>query len=295
MDLQHLESGDMILIGSMNLNGESEKGIFVNTDSEWNHLDFPFDVFMPHAGAISATELYAGMCWPYTYRSGHYDGSGLRYLNGTEWQRVGDLDCVTRVYVLDDGNVFVTGRAGLRGGLHTVHVRQGEVVGLVGYLNDVVTMDQPMQLFRKSRVAVGTWRDGTVRSGYHFLERETSLASEQTMKIDCWLSDTISSAMCFGLKSGLAVVVLGLRSRHKACLEGFTACYHRLSSHQTVQFLHGGDIVAEHERGTPERIVIDPQHYEGPSTDRVNAPQPLGRMGRRIMKLAAGAGHVSFD
>ena len=56
---------------------------------------------------------------------------------------------------------------------------------------------------------------------------------------------------------------------------------------QTVQFLHGGNIVAEHERGTPERILINPMHYEGPSTDRVNAPQPLGRMGRRIMELAA--------
>jgi hypothetical protein len=33
--------------------------------------------------------------------------------------------------------------------------------------------------------------------------------------------------------------------------------------------------------------VIDPTHYEGASTERVSAPPPLGRMGARIMELAA--------
>ena len=34
-----------------------------------------------------------------------------------------------------------------------------------------------------------------------------------------------------------------------------------------------------------ERIVIDPRHYEGESTDRVVAPMPLGRMGRRLQQI----------
>jgi len=42
-----------------------------------------------------------------------------------------------------------------------------------------------------------------------------------------------------------------------------------------------------HERHTPERIVIDPRHFEGESTDRVLAPIPLGRMGRRLAEIAA--------
>jgi len=33
--------------------------------------------------------------------------------------------------------------------------------------------------------------------------------------------------------------------------------------------------------------VIDPAHYEGPSTDTVQAPLPLGRMGRKLQRLAA--------
>jgi hypothetical protein len=33
-------------------------------------------------------------------------------------------------------------------------------------------------------------------------------------------------------------------------------------------------------------LVIDPQHYDGPDTERVIAPPPLGRMGRRLQALA---------
>jgi len=54
-----------------------------------------------------------------------------------------------------------------------------------------------------------------------------------------------------------------------------------------IQILFGTEIVAVHERHTPERIVIDPRHFEGESTDRVLAPIPLGRMGRRLAEIAA--------
>lgn len=40
-------------------------------------------------------------------------------------------------------------------------------------------------------------------------------------------------------------------------------------------------------RHSRERLLIDPSHYEGPSTDRVEAPVPLGRMGRRLQEVAA--------
>lgn len=55
---------------------------------------------------------------------------------------------------------------------------------------------------------------------------------------------------------------------------------------ETVQVLHGANIVAVHRRHTTERLVINPAYYDGPSTDRVLAPPPLGRMGRRILELA---------
>ena len=54
-----------------------------------------------------------------------------------------------------------------------------------------------------------------------------------------------------------------------------------------VQILCGADIIAAHPRATPERIVLDPRHFEGESTERVIAPAPLGRMGTRLAEIAA--------
>lgn len=53
-----------------------------------------------------------------------------------------------------------------------------------------------------------------------------------------------------------------------------------------VQILADGGVVARHPRHGPERLVIDPAHYEGPDTARVRAPTPLGRMGERLQALA---------
>lgn len=38
-----------------------------------------------------------------------------------------------------------------------------------------------------------------------------------------------------------------------------------------------GDEIARHARNTRQRLLIDPRHYEGESTDRVERPTPLGR------------------
>jgi transposase len=56
---------------------------------------------------------------------------------------------------------------------------------------------------------------------------------------------------------------------------------------QHVECWADGRCVAVHPRHTRERILIDPSHYEGPSTERVAAPVPLGRMGRRLQELWA--------
>ena len=54
-----------------------------------------------------------------------------------------------------------------------------------------------------------------------------------------------------------------------------------------VEIRHEGDLVATHLRGTPERIVLNPAHFEGEPTDRVLPPTPLGRMGQRLAEIAA--------
>jgi hypothetical protein len=55
-------------------------------------------------------------------------------------------------------------------------------------------------------------------------------------------------------------------------------------------------VIAEHPRGTDARIVRTEAHYDGDDTDRVRAPMPLGRMGRRLVEIAAGnVQHRSID
>jgi hypothetical protein len=56
---------------------------------------------------------------------------------------------------------------------------------------------------------------------------------------------------------------------------------------RAVQVLHNSQVIAEHPRGTPERVVIDPAHYEGEASEAVRPPTPLGKMGRRLQQIAA--------
>jgi transposase len=53
-----------------------------------------------------------------------------------------------------------------------------------------------------------------------------------------------------------------------------------------VQVLKACRVVALHPRGTARRLLIDQRHYDGPSSERVIAPPPLGRMGARVQELA---------
>lgn len=40
---------------------------------------------------------------------------------------------------------------------------------------------------------------------------------------------------------------------------------------ETVQILAGGRVIASHPRHTATRVVIDPTHYEGPGSSRIEA------------------------
>jgi transposase len=63
-----------------------------------------------------------------------------------------------------------------------------------------------------------------------------------------------------------------------------------------VQVLKDCAVIAEHPRGGAALIVTEEAHYEGDDTDRVRAPMPLGRMGRRLQEIAATAvQHRSID
>jgi len=53
-----------------------------------------------------------------------------------------------------------------------------------------------------------------------------------------------------------------------------------MGTHAHVVIRGAGVEIARHERGTAPRLLIDPAHYEGPSTDRVQRPTPLGYRAR---------------
>lgn len=48
-----------------------------------------------------------------------------------------------------------------------------------------------------------------------------------------------------------------------------------------------GSLLVSYPRHTAERILIEPRCFEGQSTDRVAAPTPLGKMGRKLAEIAA--------
>jgi hypothetical protein len=65
-----------------------------------------------------------------------------------------------------------------------------------------------------------------------------------------------------------------------------------LGTHAHVLVWAQGAEIARHARGTRARLLIDPQHYEGTSTDRVERPTPLGRRARLQMAgPSSGAAH----
>lgn len=56
---------------------------------------------------------------------------------------------------------------------------------------------------------------------------------------------------------------------------------------EKVQIVAEGSVVREWPRHSEERILLDESCYEGESTDRVEAPRPLGRMAKRLTEIAA--------
>lgn len=51
--------------------------------------------------------------------------------------------------------------------------------------------------------------------------------------------------------------------------------------------VQGHEILRENSRHTRERLLIDSSFYNGASTDRVIAPPPLERIGRRLAEICA--------
>jgi len=98
-----------------------------------------------------------------------------------------------------------------------------------------------------------------------FLPEPFDIAVERRVQKDCTIHFE-------GRRYGVPFSLVGERVQVRGCAE-------------TLQVIHDDVIVAEWPRGTQERLLIDPSHYEGSSTDRVMAPAPLGKMGRRMQEI----------
>lgn len=56
---------------------------------------------------------------------------------------------------------------------------------------------------------------------------------------------------------------------------------------EKVQMYHDGELLIEYPRRTQGLLLLDPRCFVGPGTDRVLAPQPLGKMGRKLEEIYA--------
>jgi transposase len=54
---------------------------------------------------------------------------------------------------------------------------------------------------------------------------------------------------------------------------------------EVVQILYESKVVAEHPRHTAARVLINQAHYDGPGSERVDPPTPLGKLGRRLVEI----------
>jgi len=93
--------------------------------------------------------------------------------------------------------------------------------------------------------------------------------------------------------------VVATRHVHRDCtvsFEGrvysvpFALCGQAVEVHgcaEVVQVWHDGHVVAQHPRRSEQRLLLEPAHYEGPGTERVAAPVPLGKMGQRLQEILA--------
>ena len=68
----------------------------------------------------------------------------------------------------------------------------------------------------------------------------------------------------------------------------FVLCGKSVEMHgcaEAVQVWYDGQVVAQHQRRTQQRLLLNRSHYEGPGNERVSPPVPLGKMGQRLQQI----------
>jgi len=229
------------------------------------------------------------------------------HVHNEAWRRLGGIAATVRV---DNEKTVMARGAGVWGEIHPTYRRYGETVGFhidvcpprcPGHKGKVERriLDQrfggdPRRRAWTSLAELQAWTDALVVAS---AARRTCPATGSCV-LDAWSAE----------RSRLAPLPVELPepfdhvARRRVAVDCTVAFEGRVYSvpfahvgqvvevrgaAQRVQVLAGARLVASHARHTAERVVIDPRHDEGDSTEAVVAPPPLGRMGRRLQEIAA--------
>lgn len=120
--LHPLANGDLVLSGMLEMDGQVQEGVFTFDGQEWSALGFP-DNDNPRAlGALAIDDVYAGTC---SGSSAGYFGSGIQRWTGASWAEIGTMECVSSVFALPSGDVYVVGMDERWGPLYVARFRDG--------------------------------------------------------------------------------------------------------------------------------------------------------------------------
>jgi transposase len=220
------------------------------------------------------------------------------------FERLGGIPAVNRI---DNPKVAIATGAGAWG---TIHPTYRSYSRTVGFHVDACTPYSPehkgkveakVRLARRIVAPLGTRFDGledlqarTDEGVLRWSERAICPATGKSVR-ESWELERAHLRPLPHLPEPFDVSVV--RPVHKDCMVFFeqrqyAVPFEHVGRHVEVrgcagkvQILAGRSLVREYPRHTDRRVLNDITCYEGPSTERVLAPPPLGRMGRRLQEI----------
>jgi transposase len=218
--------------------------------------------------------------------------------------RLGGIPAVNRI---DNTKAAIASGAGAWGTIHPVYASYARVVG---FHVDACAPYEPQQkgkteakvrLCRSIFATLGQDFDGfdelqerTDQRIEHWSERAICPATGKSVRAS-WEAERDHLAPLPHLPEPFDVVVSRVVGRDATVsFEGRQYCVpfeHAGSTVEVrgcagkVQIVGEGKVLREYPRGSEQRFCYDASCYEGRSTERVIAPPPLGRMGRRLQEI----------
>lgn len=236
--------------------------------------------------------------------SEHEDQVSWLACHNRAFERLGGIPAVNRI---DNTKTAMIEGAGAWG---TVHPTYAAYARAVGFHVDACAPREPQQK-GKTEAKVRLCRGLLASIGERF-DGLADLQSRTDERVDRWIERAICPATGRTVKESweeerarlrpLPLLpepfdVIVVRPVHRDCTVHFeqrqyTVPFEHVGRHVEVrgcagkvQIVAANKVVREYPRRTEQRLLLDPSCYEGKSTERVIAPPPLGRMGRRLQEI----------